>query len=304
MEVLFYVLCVTFFLSLFILKFKWFKKIGAWIAKPFVKLMKKRRLKKKSKQEAETQKSDRLGKSEFQIRPVVLPPQLNAPKREEAPKQSEKKEESLTDRKPMTMKEAFGDQDPFATRPIFPMAQQDYERRKLNQKSTPFGTRFAQNAPNNLPKGQDKIALDFLTPPQNAGRRPNFGGRAVTGSQMMDFANVQRAANSLKTSPNGFPSGGNMPRNVQGISTGTSPNRMANFDRANMNAAGKNFGGSMTQKTPEMDAIIAKRKQEFENYKRQKDSLKLDGQDVDMAGLPPKLRRILVMGVLDKKNYD
>lgn len=307
MEVLFYVLCVTFFLSLFILKFKWFKKIGAWLAKPFVKLMKKRHEKKKNKQVV-AEKSDRLGKSEFQIRPVVLPPQLNAPKEEgknkEAKVQDEKKDQ---DKKPMTMKEAFGDKDPFATRPIFPMAQQDYERRKLNQQASPFGTRFAQNMPNNSSKGQGKISLDFLNSTQSASRKASFGGqRPAQMPQMMNFDSVQRAAKSLDAGSRskGLASGGNMPRNAQGFSTGTSSNRMANFDRANMNTEGRNFGGSLTQRTPEMDAIIAKRQREFENYKRQKDSLKLDGQEVNMSDLPPKLKRILVMGILDKKKYD
>lgn len=300
MEILFYVLCVTFFLSLFILKFKWFKKIGAWLAKPFVKLMQKRHSKKKSKQEVETQKSDRLGKSEFQIRPVVLPPQLNAPKKEDSPKQTEKKEELLQDRKPMTMKEAFGDEDPFATRPVFPKAQQDYEQRKINQQTSPFGIRFAQNSPNKAYKGQDKISLDFLNTAQNSGHRANVDD--VRFAQMpprSSFANMQSRGNVFErtSKTSGYYNGENMPRNMQRL-----PSEIGCDKFANMN--GRDYGRGATQRTPEMNAIIAKRQREYENYKKQKDNLKLDGQDVDMSGLPPKLKRILVMGVLDKKNYD
>ena len=307
MDILFYILCLTFFLSLFVLKFKWFKKIGEWLAKPFVKLMKKRHAKKQNKQVV-AEKSDRLGKSEFQIRPVVLPPQLNASKEEEKNKEAKVQDEKKDqDKKPMTMKEAFGDKDPFATRPIFPMAQQDYERRKLNQQTSLFGTRFAQNMPNNSSKGQGKISLDFLNSTQSASRKASFGGqRPAQMPQMMNFDSVQRAAKShdVGSRSNGLANGGNMSRNTQGFSTGTISNRMANFDRTNMNTEGRNFGGSMTQRTPEMDAIIAKRQREFENYKKQKDSLKLDGQEVDMSDLPPKLKRILLMGILDKKKYD
>ncbi len=295
MNTLFCVLCVTFFLSLFILKFRWFKKIGEWIAKPFIKFMKKRRLEKKNKQAVSSKKSDRLGKSEFQVRPVVLPPQLNAPQ-EEQDKKETPKENVEQDEKPMTMKDVFGDKRQFETKPAFPMAQENCV--KENQSYSNFGTRYSQNLANNSVKKQNKISLDFLNSTTKNVPSTSFNQQEmayIKSGETFDKQNLstnsKRNSSYVRSSEPSF--------GKSGKSYGFS----FNDEKHRINT--QNFGGqNAIRRMSDMDAIISKRQYEFENYKKQADSLKLDGQEVDMTGLPPKLKRILVMGILDKKNYD
>ena len=368
MEILFYVLCATFFLSLFILKFKWFKKIGQWLAKPFVAIMKRKR-NAKITGAAKDDAGNRAKISQMQLRPVVLPPQLNAPKKEE---KQEAPKASAEEKKPVTMKEAFGGKDPFATRPIFPMAQVDYEKQTQSPQS-PFGTKFAQNLPNVQPKVQNRTSLDFLNAdkkttlsaspfvpvPKDAfampkGSERNLGSETFlsekpgqnrfnfdrkvgqtrsdfdkeVGQNSFDFNN-KMGQNSLgigaKMGQNSFVFDKKMGQNAQNFNnkfgqnpfaTGGATGRNLTFSNVgkgqdlsfltagkdrSANAKARNFADKSSQ---DMDAIIAKRKREFDDYKRQKDSMEIDGQDVDIAGLPPKLKRILVMGILDRKKYD
>ena len=314
MRVLFYVLCVTFFLSLFILKFKWFKKIGEFLARPFIKLMKKRRSKKKGKEAVASEKNDRLGKSDLQIRPVVLPPQLNAPKNNQEKNDAIKEpmEENVQEKKPLTMKDAFGDADPFATRPIFSKSQENFANE--DKYNSHFGTKFAQNMPNSSPKKQDRVSLDFLSYPVKNSSGVTYGQQNLNFKKTMEnFGQQNSIANSRKNFAQGqrvnsfgFSVDERKPwEKSQNFLRGAGNKNLSNSDRANAKISMQNFDSASSMKrTPEMEAIISKRQREFENYKRQRDNLNIDGQDVDVAGIPPKLKRILVMGILDKKDFD
>ncbi len=307
MNIWFYILCVTFFLSFFILKFKWFKKIGSWLAKPFIKHMKKKRVVKKDNQVVTSEKSDRFGKSNMQIRPVVLPPQLNSPAIEQDKKETKEKEDTKIE-KPMTMKEAFGDNDPFETRPIFPMAQENYA--KENSSHLSLGTKYSQNWPNNPHKKQDKISLDFLNSATKGLPRTSFSQQDMSYIKSgKTFDKQGFLTESRKNFSQGRASASSLGNGAGAygfsLDNGKLSTKGQNFSNAADGIKMTNFGGrNATRRTADMDAIISKRKREFEDYKRQKDSVNIDGKEVDMAGLPPKLKRILVMGILDKKNYD
>ncbi|MGN0797964.1 MAG: hypothetical protein ACI4L7_00095 [Christensenellales bacterium] len=276
MNILFYILCATFLLSLFILKFKWFKKIGEWLAKPFIIIMKKNREKKKKKELGNVEKGDRLGKSELQIRPVVLPPQLNPPQKEN--KQEVKptqQKEAQPNSVPLTRKEAFGNN------PFVPMPSGTTDLKKENSS---FGTKFVQKTADNSSNGQDRIKIEIPNNAQNSSNRQGF------------FASQNRRPQSS---------------GKEKYSSTFSINDLElNDDFTKQNTISNGFfekgsnGTKSISHNRDMDAIMAKRQKEFETYKRQKDSLNIDNKEIDVSNLPPKLKRLLVMGILDKKDYD
>lgn len=275
MDILFYICCATFLLSLFILKFKWFKKLGSLLAKPFISLMKKNREKKRKKEVGKGEKGDRFGKSEMQIRPVVLPPQLNPPKKENTQEVKPAQENEVkSNNVPLTREEAFGSES-FAPMPT--------SATSVKKDNSSFGTKFVQKTADNSANGQDRIKIEIPNNVLKADSRQEF------------FASKKPTQPSGKVKPSSPFSTSDLEINDEYIRRNSTSRGF--FEKGNNTARG--FSNSRDR-----DAIMAKRQKEFESYKRQKDSLNIDNKEIDVSNLPPKLKRLLVMGILDKKNYD